>query len=182
MPFTPLEREPIPQPCITLVGMAAAGKSTLGGKLAERLGWGQLDTDRYMESYYAMPLQAIMDTFGLEEFLHIEERLVSELGLTRTVISTGGSVIYGDKAVKRLKSLGKIVLLDIDETTFLDRVGDGENRGLAIAPGSSMSDLYNERQPLYRAAADIVVRTDRHTPDECVERILKQIDQTSIVS
>lgn len=176
MAFTPLERDPVPQPCITLVGMAAAGKSTLGEKLATRLGWGQLDTDRFMESYYAMPLQKIMDTFGLQEFLRIEEQLVSELGLTRTVISTGGSVIYGEKAVARLKKLGKIVLLDIDETTFLERVGDAEDRGLAIAPGTTMSDLYNERQPLYRAAADIVVRTDRHTPDECVDMILQQID------
>ncbi|MBC15835.1 Shikimate kinase [Pseudodesulfovibrio profundus] len=176
MAFTPLDRDPIPQPCITLVGMAAAGKSTLGQKLAERLGWGQLDTDRHMEAFYAMPLQGIMDTFGLDEFLRIEETLVSDLGLTRTVISTGGSVIYGPKAVARLKELGKIVMLDIDRDTFLERVGDGENRGLAIAPGKSMSDLYNERQPLYRAAADIVVRTDRHTPEECVDQILEAIN------
>lgn len=173
--FEPIQRDPVPQPCITLVGMAAAGKSTLGEKLAQRLGWGQLDTDRYMESYYAMPLQEIMDTFGLEEFLRIEEHLVSDLTLTRTVISTGGSVIYSAKAMERLKSLGKVVLLDIDESTFLDRVGNAENRGLAIAPGTTMSDLYNERQPLYRAAADIVVRTDRHTPDECVDQILSAI-------
>lgn len=178
MGFTPVEKDPILSPCITLVGMAAAGKSTLGEKLAERLDWGQLDTDRYMESYYGMPLQAIMDTFGLKEFLRIEEQLVSELGLTRTVISTGGSVIYGDKAVAKLKQLGKIVLLDIDEATFLERVGDAENRGLAIAPGSTLSELYNERQPLYRAAADIVVRTDRHTPEECVDQILQQIKVT----
>jgi len=178
MAFTPIEPDPIPQPCITLVGMAGAGKSTLGEKLAERLSWGQLDTDRYMESYYAMPLQAIMDQYGLEKFLRIEEHLVSELNLTRTVISTGGSVIYSEKAVKQLKALGKIVLLDIDETTFIERVGDGENRGLAIGPGKSMSDLYNERQPLYRAAADIVVRTDQHTPEECVDQIIQAINLT----
>lgn len=175
MAFTPIERDPVPQPCITLVGMAAAGKSTLGKLLAHRLDWGQLDTDRYMESYYAMSLQKIMDTFGLEEFLRIEEALVSDLGLTRTVISTGGSVIYSDKAVARLKGLGKVVFLDIDESTFLERVGSGKDRGLAIAPGTTMSDLYNERQPLYRAAADIIVRTDRHTPEECVGRILQQV-------
>lgn len=176
MVFTPIEKDPVPLPCITLVGMAAAGKSTLGEVLARRLDWRQLDTDRYMESYYAMPLQSILDTFGLEGFLSIEEQLVSQLGLTRTVISTGGSVIYGQRAVRQLKRLGSIVMLDIDESTFLERVGSGENRGLAIAPGSSMSDLYNERQPLYRAAADIVVRTDIHTPDECVDWILTQID------
>lgn len=176
MAYTPLERDPVQAPCITLVGMAGAGKSTLGSKLAKRLGWGQLDTDRYLESYYALPLQQIMDTYGLEEFLRIEEQLVSDLNLTRTIISTGGSVIYGPRAMARLKKLGPVVLLDIDEETFVGRVGDAKNRGLAIAPGTTMRDLYNERQPLYRAAADVVVRTDRETPDACVDAILKQID------
>ncbi|MCJ2165947.1 MULTISPECIES: homoserine kinase [unclassified Pseudodesulfovibrio] len=175
MVFTPLARDEILQPCITLVGMAGAGKSTLGGLLARRLCWGQLDTDRYMESYYGLPLQGIMDTYGLDEFLRIEEQLVSELNLTRTVVSTGGSVIYGPRAVKRLKELGKIVLLDIDESTFIKRVGDAENRGLAIGPGKTMQDLYNERQPLYRRVADITVRTDKLSPEACVDHILEHI-------
>ena len=176
MAFVRIERDEVQYPCITLVGMAGAGKSTLGELLAKRLDWGRLDTDRYMESYYGISLQAIMDTYGLEEFLRIEERLVSELNLTRTIISTGGSVIYGEKAVARLKELGPVVMLDVDEATFVERVGDGENRGLAIAPGKSMRDLYNERQPLYRAAADITVGTDVSTPEECVDAILEQVD------
>ena len=175
MVFTPLARDEILQPCITLVGMAGAGKSTLGELLARRLCWGQLDTDRYMESYYGLPLQGIMDTYGLDEFLRIEEQLVSELNLTRTVVSTGGSVIYGPRAVKRLKELGKIVLLDIDESTFIKRVGDAENRGLAIGPGKTMQDLYNERQPLYRRVADITVKTDSLSPEACVDHILEHI-------
>ncbi len=176
MAFTPVERDEIPQPCITLVGMAGAGKSTLGALLAERLDWGRLDTDRYLESYYGVPLQTIMDTYGLDEFLRIEGSLVGGLNLTRTVISTGGSVIYAEAAMERLRKLGPIVLLDIAESTFIERVGNAENRGLAIAPGKTMADLYNEREPLYRAAADIVVGTDTSTPEECVDRILEQID------
>lgn len=176
MVYTPLERDEVKLPCITLVGMAGAGKSTLGELLARRLEWEQLDTDRYLESYYAISLQQIMDSYGLDKFLSIEDHLVSGLNLTRTVISTGGSVIYGKAAMERLKKLGPVVLLDIDEATFIERVGDAENRGLAIAPGTTMRDLYNDRQPLYRAAADIVVSTDKNTPEECVNQILKHID------
>lgn len=175
MAFKPVERDPDPKPCITLVGMAGAGKSTLGQALAEHLGWEQLDTDRLMEAYYGLSLQSIMDTFGLDEFLRIESYLVSELGLKRTVISTGGSVIYSDRAVARLKELGAIVFLDIDEATFIERVGSAEDRGLAIAPGTTMVDLYNERQPLYRKAADVTVRTDSQSVDACVNEIIKQV-------
>jgi shikimate kinase len=176
MSFSVVERDAVLKPCITLVGMAGAGKSTLGQALAARLGWGQLDTDRHLEAYYGLPLQKIMDHFGLEEFLRIEGYLVSQLSLTRTIVSTGGSVIYSAPAMERLKSLGPVVLLDIDEQTVLGRVGDGGNRGLAIAPGETLRDLYTRRQPLYRAVADIVVRTDRDTPEACVDSILQHID------
>jgi shikimate kinase len=176
MEFTAVERDAHPKPCITLVGMAGAGKSTLGRALAERLDWGQLDTDRHLEAYYGLPLQQILDRYGLKQFLRIEGHLVGQLALTRTIISTGGSVIYSPTAMARLKEMGPVVLLDINESTFLERVGDGDNRGLAIAPGVSLGDLYNERQPLYRAAADIVVRTDRSTPEACVDTILEHID------
>ncbi len=176
MTFVPIERDAVLAPCITLVGMAGAGKSTLGELLATRLDWGRLDTDRYMESYYGISLQAIMDGYGLKDFLRIEEELVSRLNLTRTIISTGGSVIYGEQAVARLKELGPVVMLDIAEDTFIRRVGDAENRGLAITPGTTMRDLYFERQPLYRAAADITVATDAATPEECVDAILEQVD------
>ena len=65
------------------------------------------------------------------------------------MISTGGSVIYSQAAVARLKELGPLVMLDVDESTFLERVGGAEGRGLAKAPGKTMRELYNERQPLY---------------------------------
>lgn len=176
MAFKKVEQEEPKVPCISLIGMAGAGKSTLAPLLARALGWAHLDSDRHIEAYYAMPLQAIYDEYGHEQFLEIEGQLVSELMLHRTVISTGGSVIYSGKAIGKLKQLGPVVHLDISEDTFLERVGDGAERGLAIAPGLTMRDLYREREPLYRAAADITVRTDDCAPEECVRRILEHVD------
>ncbi len=176
MGFKKVEQEEPKVPCISLIGMAGAGKSTLAPLLAKVLNWAHLDSDHHIEAYYAMPLQAIYDTYGHERFLEIEGQLVSELMLHRTVISTGGSVVYSEKALAKLKKLGPVVHLDVSEDTFIQRVGDASERGLAIAPGLTLRDLYREREPLYLAAADITVRTDDCTPEECVRRILEQVN------
>lgn len=157
--------------CVCLMGMAGAGKTTLGRMLAQRLDWAFLDTDHLIESYYGLPLQQVLDSHGLDEFLRIEDYLVSILAVQRTVISTGGSVIYGSRAVDRLKLLGRIVHLDITLDTFKQRVGQAKNRGLAIAEGKGMDDLFWERQPLYEAVADFTISTEENPPDKCLELI-----------
>lgn len=176
MTFTKIERDGKDQPCLTLIGMAGAGKSTLAPMIAEAMGWAFFDTDRYIEAYYAMPLQEVYDTFGHAKFLQIEEKLVSEVKLFRTVISTGGSVVYGPKAIEALKKLGPVVYLQIDHSTFRERVGDAEGRGLAVGPNQTMDDIYHERQPLYAAAADITVRTDTGSPEDAVREILDKVN------
>ncbi|SNR75942.1 shikimate kinase [Humidesulfovibrio mexicanus] len=160
-----------PQGAISLIGMAGAGKSTLGRLLADRLGWAHVDTDRLIESFYGLPLQDLLDGLGLEAFLKAENTLVSMLNVRRAVISTGGSVVYGRQAMERLSLLGPVVHLDISLESFLKRVGDGGNRGLAIAPGRTREDLYHERQPLYVAAADFTVSTDAGDQHHSLERL-----------
>ncbi|HBE94497.1 MAG TPA: shikimate kinase [Desulfovibrio sp.] len=167
-----LPRDDQPRRCLSLVGMAGAGKSTLGRLLAGRLGWAHLDTDKLLEAYYGLPLQQLLDRVGLAAFLELEEHQVGALGVQRTVVSTGGSVVYSRRAVERLRLLGPVVFLEIGLPAFLDRVGRGEDRGLARAPGKSFEQLYLERQPLYLAAADFTVRTDEQDPEACARQIL----------
>lgn len=164
--------------CLSLVGMAGCGKSTLGRLLAARLGCAFIDTDRYIESYYGMPLEALLSHMGLDAFLRIEEHLVGMLGVRRAVVATGGSVVYGPKAVERLKLLGRVVFLEIGLPAFLARVGQGQGRGLARRPGQGLEDLFAERQPLYAAAADLVVRTDAEDPEQSALRILEWLATT----
>lgn len=181
--MTPVERPPLlkrddkSRPCLTLIGMAAAGKSTLGRLLAQRLGWAHLDTDRLLEGYYGVPLQHLLDSVGLPRFLQIEEHQIGLLGLQRTVISTGGSVVYSRRAVDRLHLLGPVVFLEIGLETFLARVGAGDDRGLAIGPDKSLEELFAERQPLYRAAADFTVRSDAQDPETCAGLILDWMEK-----
>lgn len=158
-------------PCVTLIGMAGAGKTTVGLALADHLGWAHADTDHIIEAHYGRPLQDIFDAYGREDFLRAEEDLVAGLGLKRCVISTGGSVVYGARAVARLQAMGRIVHLRVPLEMVKARVADAKGRGLAIAAGQTLDDLYAERLPLYEAAADLTLDCADKTPGACAEAI-----------
>lgn len=158
---------------VSLIGMAGAGKSTLAPLLASRMGWEYIDTDSVVEAYYGRLLQDIVDRLGVTEFRKAEEYILSSLGVVRTVISTGGSVVYGEKAMQRLKGLGPVIYLRMKCETCLERVGGGEGRGLARDPGQTLESLYAERVPLYERYADFAVDTDSLSPEECAEHIFQ---------
>jgi len=161
--------------CVSLIGMAGAGKSTLATLLARRLGWACLDTDRLIEATCGARLSDLLTRLGLEGFLHLEEDVVAELHVKRCVVATGGSVIYGARAVSRLKACGPVVHLAIDLPTFLVRVGDPGERAFVVPAGLTLPDVYVERLPLYAAAADLTVTSCGVTPEVCVEQILQGI-------
>jgi shikimate kinase len=148
------------QICVSLIGMAACGKSAVGRGLAARLNWAHLDTDHLIEAAYAARLQRIMDNLGRERFLAVEDEIVRALRLRRTVISTGGSVIYSPGAMRHLATLGPIVHLDVPLPVILERIARKPERGLVIAPGQSVEDLFAERMALYRQWRTHVVETD----------------------
>jgi shikimate kinase len=161
--------------CVSLIGMAGAGKSTLATLLARRLGWASLDTDRLIEATTGERLADLLSRLGLAGFLHLEEDVVAGLGVKRCVVATGGSVVYCPRAVARLRECGPVVFLSIDLPTFLTRVGDPGARAFVVPDGLTLADVYAERQPLYAAAADVTVTSCGVTPEACVEEILKGI-------
>ena len=103
------------------------------------------------------PLKDILDNEGLEGFIRREEEAVCSVTAQRTVIATGGSVVYSPKAMAHLKSLGRIVYLCFDYNEVERRLGDLHERGVAIAPGKTLRDLFDERTPLYEKYADVAI-------------------------
>lgn len=159
-------------PCVTLVGMAGAGKSTVGRLVAAGLGFAHLDTDDLLAAAYARTLQETYDLLGRERFLAAEEELAAGLDLARCVVSTGGSVVYGPRAVARLRSLGPVIHLHADLDSVASRVAHNPQRGLCIAPGQTLAELCAEREPLYRAAADFTLDSSGLDPAQCAAAIL----------
>ena len=144
-----------PGGCICLVGMAASGKTTLGRNLGTLLGWAHIDTDHVIEALYGAKLQQITDELGKEAFLDLESNVIRSLSLGNVVLSTGGSVVYRQEAMDFLAELGPIIHIDVPLPIILARIARKPDRGLAINPGQTIEDLYNERQELYQKAATI---------------------------
>lgn len=171
MPDALLDPPTADAPCLTLVGMAGAGKSTLGRSLAQALGWAHLDTDSLLEAHAGGLLADIYASLGREAFLEMEDAVVAALSVRRTVISTGGSVIYGRRAMRRLASLGPVVYVSARAATIEARVDPASHRGLAIRPGQTLAELLAEREPLYRAAAAFEVATDDVAPEAACRQL-----------
>jgi shikimate kinase len=142
---------------IILIGMPGSGKSTLGVLLAKAVGYSFVDTDLIISRKADKPLQTILDTDGLDSFLKLEEEVGAELVCDHTVIATGGSMVFSEKAMKNLKNSGVVIYIDVPLEEIERRVTNIRTRGIAFHKGATLGDVYVERTPLYKKYADITV-------------------------
>lgn len=149
---------------ITLIGMPASGKSTIGVLLAKRLGYSFVDVDIVIQEETGKLLKEIIEEQGTEGFLKVEEEINSQLDVARSVIAPGGSVIYGPAAMEHLKKISTVVYLKLDYSELEQRLGDLKDRGVALKNGMTLMDLYQERVPLYEKYADITVDEGHRGP------------------
>lgn len=161
----PMERN------IVLVGMPGAGKSTVGVILAKQASMDFVDTDVVIQNSQGRSLQEIVDTRGHMDLRGIEEEIILGLQVTGCVVATGGSAVYSEPAMSHLGARGTVVFLDVDIETLQARVKDYETRGLAKSAAQTFQDLFDERAPLYRKYADIVISCAHMTQDEAAMEI-----------
>ncbi|MBE6646175.1 MAG: shikimate kinase [Ruminococcaceae bacterium] len=142
---------------VILIGMPSCGKSTLGVLLARELGYSFIDSDILIQESEGKLLHEIISEKGIEGFMETEDRVNSEIQEKKSVIATGGSVIYCDNAMKHLRTLGQVVYLKISFDEMRRRLGDYSHRGVIMRHGNALEDMYAERAPLYEKYADITV-------------------------
>lgn len=162
---------------IVLTGMSGAGKSTLGVLLAKALGMDFVDTDLVIQQHEGRLLQDIIDNEGIEKFLEVEEKIVSELQLKNSIISTGGSVVYSEKAMNVLKQSGQIIYLHVPYEEIKRRLINITTRGIVIKKGNSLKDVYEERVPLYMKYSDKTLDCSNKDIEHCVSEIIKKIQE-----
>lgn len=141
---------------IVLIGMPGCGKSTVGVLLAKVLGMSFVDTDVVLQAREKRKLQSIIDEIGIDAFLRMEEEAVLSVDFTDTVIATGGSVVYGERAMEHLHRSGIVIYIRLPYDEIEKRLSNLATRGVTLRDGQTLRDLYCERIPLYEAQADLV--------------------------
>ena len=160
---------------ITLIGMAGAGKSTVGRALAEKISFSFIDVDDVLRENFQKPLHLFIDEFGDEGFMIAEERAIAALyNLENTIISPGGSVIYSGRAMEHLKQISKVIFLDTPFEVIEKRV-DLSTRGLVGMKGKTLQQLYEERRPLYLKHASIIIDVGSREIDNLVKFITERL-------
>ncbi len=160
---------------IVLIGMPGAGKSTIGVILAKSLLFGFCDTDLSIQKATGESLCDTISKIGIEEFIKLEDEIIRQQEFVNSVVATGGSAVYGEKAMMKLKENGIIVYLKVSPAELEKRIKNIHTRGIAMKVGTTISELYEERAPLYEKYADFIVECGGKTAEECVDLIIEKI-------
>ena len=157
---------------ISLIGMAGAGKSTVGRELANILNFRLIDSDVLIEEQQGKSLQKILDDEGYIRLREIENSVLKNLHFKEIILSTGGSAVYSDEAMKHIQQNSKVIFLDVSFSEILERVPSFLDRGFAKAPSQSIEDAFEERQELYNKYSHHIVSNSEDL-NSCVSKIVE---------
>lgn len=163
-------RAAIGQRAIVLVGMMGSGKSSVGKRLAARLGLPFVDADTEIETAAGMTIPEIFAQRGETEFRNGERRVISRILITRAplVLATGGGAYMNAETRARIADLGISIWLKAEPDVLMRRVRKRSNRPLlqTADPEATLRAMLTEREPVY-ALSDLTL-VSRDEPHEVV--------------
>jgi shikimate kinase len=163
-----------------LVGLMGAGKTTVGRLLARRLKLRFLDSDHEIERRCGVKVPVIFEIEGEAGFRSRESQAIAELTkLEGIVLATGGGVAISSENRRLLAASGTVVYLCARPEDLYERVRHDRNRPLLAAPDplARLRELYAERDPLYRAIADLVIDTGRQGVQALARDLLDKLEE-----
>lgn len=167
-------------PCIVLVGMMGAGKTTVGRELARRLGRRFTDSDHEIIERTGVAIPTIFDVEGEAGFRRRESQVIDELTLASDlVLATGGGVVLAAENREVLRSRCLVVYLDVPPGVLWERTRHDRNRPLLQVenPRRRLETLHRERDPLYREVAHVVVAGGRGSAKSMLRKIEKALQE-----
>jgi shikimate kinase len=162
---------------VVLVGLMGVGKSTVGARLADSLGWPLVDSDEQVESATGRTVREIFESDGEPTFRAFEARALAEAldAPGPSIIAAAGGVVLAEENRRRLQAPEiEVVWLRADATTVTARAAEGVHRPLlADDPAGVLARMAEEREPLYREVADHVVDVDGRSVEEVTTAVLE---------
>ena len=166
----PTRPEPGP---IVLIGVSGSGKSTIGALLAERLGVEFIDVDAVIEQRTGKSIAEIFAEDGEPAFRELEEATTAELLSHPGVVSLGGGAVLSERTRKALRD-HRVIWLRVTAASAISRVGLDTARPLLLGNvRGRLIKMVSERAPLYDEVAGARIDTDKTTPAEVVELLVK---------
>jgi shikimate kinase len=161
---------------ITLIGMAGAGKTTVGKKLAEKLGFEFIDIDEIVVTKEGASLPKIINKIGEKAFIELEEKYTLALGkIKKSIISPSGSSVYSSCAMNFLKEISTIIFLDVDYKIIEERILCRKDNNIIGLKEKGIKRLFLERHKLYEKYADFSIQINSSDAEEIADRIVKLI-------
>ncbi|PHS70046.1 MAG: shikimate kinase AroK [Methylophaga sp.] len=165
---------------IFLVGPMGAGKSTVGRQLAKALGRDFVDSDKEIEQRTGVSISWIFEMEGEAGFRVREQKVIEELSsLKDIVLATGGGAVLDEATRRILRSRGHVVYLTASVEQLFRRTSKDKSRPLLQGddPKKQIITLLEQRDPLYRDVADIVLRTGDQSIQHAVSDVIKQLEE-----
>ena len=172
------------QVSIALVGMPGCGKSTVGRHLARQLGWRFVDSDHEIERQIGGSIRTFFELQGEAAFRDLEQQMIAKLTQqTEMVLATGGGAVLREANRRALKAGCKVVYLRSTPQELFRRLRHDTQRPLLQVPDplKRLRDLFHERDPLYRDAADFKIETGRPSVPNLVNMILMQLELAGVI-
>ena len=141
---------------IVLVGPMGAGKTTLGKKLAKKLGARFADTDRLIGARHGS-ITRIFEKHGEDHFRNLETKYLEQALNEYDVVATGGGVVLREQN-RNLLAGHRVIFLDTDSESVLGKI-NLEKRPLLKNDSSAWDRIYSERVELYRSVASATLFT-----------------------
>ncbi|GAA6146840.1 MAG: shikimate kinase AroK [Thalassolituus sp.] len=164
---------------VFLIGPMGAGKSTIGRLLSQELKFEFYDSDKVIEDRCGADIPWIFDKEGEAGFREREESVIDELTQQKgIVLSTGGGAVLRAENRQHLASRGTVIYLCTSVEQQLARTARDRNRPLlqTANPEAVLRKLFEERDPLYRSVADIIIETDQRNPRWVIQDLKKRLE------
>lgn len=163
-----------------LIGYMGAGKTTVGKALAKQTGKKFIDTDSMIVKQMDLSINDIFSKYGEEYFRDLETKLLENLCQSAhdCVVSCGGGLPLREENRAYLKKLGKVIYLNVNETDIIRRLKNDTTRPLLKGPKDEVKqrihDMLEKRDPLYREAADVIIKSGKNKVPDVVSKIIEE--------